>query len=108
MFYLTSLLFVKCAGLVIVRTLGAADAGDDGGEEEQGGDYHRHPDHRDHTEPGPRLRDLVTGLSAAIAVQGGAAAVEASLPRPARAEEAAVPHTEDVRVAGAVLRPYQS
>ena len=101
-------MFVKCAGLVIVGTLGAADAGDDGGEEQQSGDHHRHPDHRDHTDPGPRLRDLVTGLGAAVAVEGGAAAVEAGLPRSARAEEAAVPDAEDVRVAGAVLRPDQS
>lgn len=105
-------MFVECAGLVIVGTLGAADAGDDGGQQQQGGDHHRHPDHRDHAGPGPRLRALVTGLGAAVAMQGGAAAVEASLPRPApglaRAEEAAVPHAEDVSVAGAVLRPDQS
>ena len=105
-------MFVECAGLVIVWTLGAADAGDDGGQQQQGGDHHRQPDHGDHAGPGPRLRPLVTGLGAAVAVEGGAAAVEADLARPrpglARTEEAVVPDAENVRVAGTILGPDQS
>ena len=108
---LTSLLFVECAGLVIVGALRAADAGDDGREQQQCGGHHRHPDHRDYAGAGPRVRALVPGLGAAIAVEGGAAAVD-GVPRPtpghARTEEAAVPHAEDVSVAGAILRPDQS
>ena len=111
---LTSLLFVECAGLVIVGALRAADAGDDGREQQQCGGHHRHPDHRDHAGAGPRVRTLVPGLGAAVAVEGGAAAVD-GVPRPtpghasghARTEEAAVPHPEDVRVARAELRPDQ-
>ena len=101
----TSLLFVECAGLVVVGTLGAADAGDDGGEQQQGGGHHRDPD--DRGDAGPRLLGLVTsrGLGAAVAVEPGAAAVEARLPGPrlAPAEEPGVPDAEDVRVARAVL-----
>ena len=98
------LLPVEDAGLVVVGALRAAHTGDDRGHQEEGGDGHHDGDDQCDAAGLQRLvKDLVL-LGAAVFVVGSAAAqhlvVGSTL---AGAEEAIVPDTENVSVAGTEL-----